>query len=298
MLDTAVQLDEFFSTARERYRIKLRRDSNEPFPWTHDPIFCEWRFTNVHREDDKTTVWFRDTVRDILSYHSRAQDENHTPEQKLPALLAIVQATLIFRWFNRIETGKMIKDLLLYGWDTDEARDRLTGISPIVTGAYIIKAGDGVSKLEGILDCIDGALPQLPEMVVKWGGSLYRAWKDLQRIHFMGGFMAYEVVTDLRWTPVLDTANDIMTWGNLGPGAIRGMGRVILNEPTMFRNSVVNQAVMLDLMGKLLKCSRDEKYWPQDWPRWEMHEVEMWLCEYAKYCNAKDGQRLKRRYRQ
>ena len=289
--------DEFFSTARERYEIKLRRDAGQPRPWTTNPILAEWRFTNVHREDDRTTVWFRENVREVLSVTGLDADNPHKHH------LRIVAATLIFRWFNRIETGMCIKDLLLHGWDTQIARERLTGISPVVTGAYIIKAGDGVSKLEGILACIDAALPQLPRMVARWLEdrdkgrlTLHTAWADLKTLHFMGGFMSYEVVTDLRWTPVLDQAKDIMRWGNLGPGAIRGIGRVVANDPTLFNNSAVQQKQMLELMAELLDMSLDRTYWPQDWPHWEMHEVEMWLCEYAKYCNAKDGLRLKRRY--
>jgi hypothetical protein len=103
-------------------------------------------------------------------------------------------------------------------------------------------------------------------------------------------------VTDLRHTPILDTANDIMTWGNLGPGAVRGIGRVVANDPNLFNAGPATQKRMLELMAELLKLSKDQMYWPQQWPAWEMHEVEMWLCEYAKYCNGKDGLRLKRRY--
>ena len=106
--------DEFFSTARERYQIKLRREAGHPRPWTKDPIFNEWRFTNVHREDDRTTVWFRENIRGSL-----AQRDIH-----FDSLLRILEATLIFRWFNRIETGEMIKDLLLFAGSTVSRPER------------------------------------------------------------------------------------------------------------------------------------------------------------------------------
>lgn len=296
MSTSLTHADEFFATARERYRIKLARDAGMPWPWTTNPILQEWRFTNVHREDDRTTVWFRKNLRNPLSQSYDVVIPTTETYNRLKALTKIVEATLIFRWFNRIETGEIIKDLILFNWDTNEARRRLEGVSPVVTGAYIIKAGDGVSKLDGILDCIDEALPQLPSMVGKWGRTLRGAWEDLKTLHFMGPFMAYEVITDLRHTPVLNQAVDIMTWGNLGPGAIRGIGRVVANDPELFANSRSGQKQMLGLMAELLGMSQQEQYWPQEWPKWEMHEVEMWLCEYAKYCNGKEGQRLKRRY--
>jgi hypothetical protein len=256
---------------------------------------------NGHREDDRTTRWFRENVRQPLSDDVF---EFEPGRRSIGSLEDVITGTLIFRWFNRIETGEIILDLLLGRWDTAEARKRLTGISPVVTGAYIIKAGDGVSKLEGILACIDNAIPHLQGMAQKWDKArlagtlrLEAAWADLKELDYMGPFMAYEVVTDLRHTPVLNEAKDIMTWGNLGPGAIRGIGWVVANNPEQFANTSKQQKEMLNLMHELLLLSKTKEFWPQEWPGWEMHEVEMWLCEYAKYRNAMEGERLKRRYR-
>lgn len=41
----------------ERYRIKLRKNSGEPSPWTEDPILRDYRFTNLRREDDKESLF-------------------------------------------------------------------------------------------------------------------------------------------------------------------------------------------------------------------------------------------------
>ena len=128
--------DEFFTTARERERIRLRRMAGELAPWTDDPVFRDWRFCNVYREHDRTTEWFHREVRCHLNG------------------LAVVEATVIFRWFNLIETGERIKDLLLTGWNSEEARRRLTGVRPLVTGAYQIKTFNGMDKLEGALRAI------------------------------------------------------------------------------------------------------------------------------------------------
>lgn len=273
--------EHYFATARERYRIKQRRDAERPKPWTTDPIFRDWRFCNVHREDDKTTVWFANNVRNALS-----NDKQH-----------VVKATVIFRWFNRIETAEKIKDLLVGEWNTEEARHRLRGVSPVVTGAYIIKGADGFNKLDGVLHCIDLAMPKLEEMVPHWGQSLQMAWEDLTRVHYLGRFMAYEIVSDLRWTPVLDQAEDIQTWANAGPGCTRGLGYVLANDPKHFHaQSDAQQRAMLDQMTHLHDLSTNTGYWPPDWKRWEMREVEHWLCEYAKYRNAQSGLKLKRRF--
>jgi hypothetical protein len=271
--------DEFFATARERERIRHKRMAGEPGPWTTDPVLRDWRFCNVHREHDRTTEWFHREVRRHLEG------------------LAVVEATVIFRWFNLIETGERIKDLLLTGWDSDEARRRLTGVRPLVTGAYQIKTINGMDKLEGALQAIDTARPMLPRMVPRWGRDLRSAWRDLREVPYLGRFMAYEVVSDLRWTPVLQNAKDVQTWASAGPGATAGLGLVARGDSRVYkRDSDLDQLAMRDLMQELLAMSRQEDLWPQEWTPWEMREVEHWSCEFLKYETARGGERLKRRY--
>lgn len=271
-------LNEFFATARERYQIRERRIEGYPQEnWTRDPVFQQWRFCNVFREHDRTTEWFRVNVRD----HVVGVDA--------------VRATIIFRWFNRVEIGEIVKDLLLKNWDSGEARRRLRDVRPVVTGAYIIKGWDGYEKLEGVLRCIDEANVFISNWddegrYEKWI-SLETAWLDLQRMEYMGPFMAYEAVSDLRWTNVLRSATDINSWANPGPGAKRGLGWVHSGD------SDQRPADLLGAMRALLEKSRDESLWPKEWPMWEMREVEHWLCEFDKYNRALRGDSLKRRYR-
>ena len=275
-----LQADRFFSTARERYTIRERRLLEKPWPWTKDPIFQEWRFCNVHREHDRTTEWLKENVRD---------------QMLLP--LRMVEAVLIFRWFNRIETGEAIVDLLLEGWDAEVARERLDDVQPIFTGAYIVRSPFGETKLDGILWAIDQARKRLPVMVPLWGQTLRDAWFDLRKLPYMGSFTSYEVVTDLRWTPVLYQATDIQTWAAAGPGCARGLGRVVNGDTELYRyGTVEDQNTMLAVMQELLSMSHDEKFWPQQWTPWEMREVEHWACEWDKYMRVVEGYRLKRRY--
>jgi hypothetical protein len=274
-----IQAVEFFSLARERETIRRKRLAGEPPPWTEDSILRQWRFTNVHREHDKTTIWLREHVREKTSG------------------LRLVEATLIFRWFNFIATGERLEDLLLDGWNSDEARRRLTGVGKIVTGAYMVRTPFGVTKLEALLALIDKALPMLPAMVERWGDSLEAAWRDLITISYMGIFTSGEVVIDLRYTPILSRATDINTWTIAGPGAAKGLGYVAHGNPAAYDySSATHQLEMVDIMCELLELSRDPAYWPAEWDPWELHECEMWACEHAKYQSALEGGRLKRRY--
>lgn len=254
----------------------LDRDSGLPPPWTDDAILQRYRFCNVFREDDKTTRWFRDSFRSKIIH---------------PSLL--LQGTIVFRWFNRIETGEiLLREKLLHRWDSDRARRALSGINPLVTGAYMVKTPARVSKLEGVIWCIEQILPSVREIAeeMESSRSLERSTNILSGFPYLGPFMAYEIVTDLRHTPLLCRAKDIYTWANPGPGAARGLGRVFHDDKDFFDRHASGQASqMQEEMAELLEMSRAAANWPRPWPAWEMRDVEHTLCEFDKYERARLG---------
>ena len=267
-------VEEFFTFAAERYRIMLRREAGLPFPWTDDPVLRDFYFCNVFREDDRVTTWFRKNVREPL---------RDNPER-------VTLATIGFRWFNRIETGERILPMLLaQGWDTPLAKLKLTGVQPLITGAYMIKSPTGMNKLDGLCWCMD-QLGNLRD--VRSATTLEHATEALAKRPFLGPFLAYEVVTDLRHTVVLEHASDIMTWANAGPGAVRGLNYIFGTK--FVRNRRDDILPMLRFMRELLAASRT--LWPWHERPWEMREVEHTLCEFSKYKEGQAGEKLKRRY--
>jgi hypothetical protein len=279
-------------------------DKGKPPPWTDDPILSTYRFCNIFREDDKVTTWLRENVREQL------------PHEQLLA------ATVLFRWFNRIEIGEVLfcqLGLLNKGrtpwqqyWDEDcddpmilrNAIKQAFPKGPYVTGAYIIKGQDGMPKLDGVLHSfqqfIEGeAVPGDDDQPVDWRqmtqtmkdypGEVYMeyTWDWLRRFNYLGPFMAYEIVTDLQHTlDMLHRAPDVMTWANPGPGAMRGLNRIAGRE----LRSRSGKREMLHEMQALLAASRFKKNWPwQDRP-WDMRTVEHTLCEFDKYQRAMLGQ--------
>lgn len=289
-------VDRFFEYARERYQILLRRQAGGPGPWTEDPILRRFQFCNVFREDDKTTQWFAPI------------------RQAYRGDPSILEATIIFRWFNRIETGQVLRDSnLLFNWNSDRARADLKDLNPLVTGAYMIKTPPKMNKLEGLIWCIENVLGKrlvgrapiscrtrpIPvscrskaHELMKYGnGTLQEMTEWLQQFPYLGSFMAYEVATDLRHTSVLHHALDINSWANPGPGSARGWGRVETGDPGVWNyQSRQHRAEIIGGMRELLDLSREDRYWPSEWPKWEMREVEHTLCEFDKYERARLGQ--------
>lgn len=306
-------LRRFFRDARERFTIKLKKEAGQPAPWTDDPVMRGAYLCNVHREDDRVTRWFREHVREPM---------RGGPE--------VLLATVVFRWFTRVDVGEALFcapdldgvtafDVLHrsnYRWQTQRAILRRAisdhvGSGPYVTGAYIISTPPGMSKLDGVIENIRGfvrhefgAAPHDHEPInwrylaecmltarIKY--TLREAHEILRAVPYLGPFHAYEIVTDLRHTALLDRAPDTDTWANIGPGCRRGLRRVVGKDPG-------DAERCLRHMRKILQVARaGAPFWPREWPRWEMREVEHWLCEFDKIERARERGlgSLKRRYR-
>ncbi len=145
----------FFDYARERQLILLRKRAGQAKPWTVDPVLRAYRFCNVFREDDKVTQHLRSITNKMVSYDQ------------------ILLATILYRWFNRPETGDSLFNHRLeeYDWtpfqkffdiylntDTYNISVLKEGIlahqpnGPYVTGAYCIIGAPHMPKLDGILE--------------------------------------------------------------------------------------------------------------------------------------------------
>jgi len=278
-----------FAFLRERYQILLRRRAGQPAPWTDDQVLREWRFCNVRREDDRTTIAFRETVRDPL------RDDPH-----------VLFATIAWRWFNLIETGEILRPFLMSrdAWNRPEVerllQARHDGGDNIFTGAHMTNSEQNRPKLPAVLDYIDKAFRTLdPEEIRRTCTTKRAMFERLKAADIrLGDFSAYQVVVDLMYTHYLERAPDLDTFTVAGPGCAKGIGRTFHCDAAHFNyNSRRDQPEMLRLMVETLKASRDPKHWPSDWPPFILSDIENSFCEAHKYWSACEGNRQKRRYR-
>jgi len=268
------ELDRYCYWQTERESIRIKKESDVlPSPWTDDPILQEFKFCQVFREDDRTTRWFRNHIREPM----RNEED-------------VLMATIIFRWFNLIETGRTLIDHdLLRKWNRKKAIYEITKQPKWITGAYIIKTPNGMDKVTGVAECVshiwkarESILSRLHENLAKGESSLEATWLILRDYPYMGPFMAYEVVTDLRHTYLLENANDIMTWANAGPGAMRGLNRLTGRPLDYSRKSHPWCEEMQDLFEQVKKILAPSIIF-RNGANYEMREIEGGLCEFDKY---------------
>lgn len=279
---------QFLYWIKERHQIYLKRRKGLPKPWTDDEVLQNYFFTCPYRENDKTTRWFADNIRDERNEFA-----------------SVLMATVIFRWFNYIPTGELlIKHNLLDRWNSTRAVEVLKDQEKIFTGAFMIKAGNGPpgSKLPSVCNAINPLWADQRGLcnLMRKQRTLEAAHTAIKQYKHLGGFMAYEIVSDLRWTYLLRDAKDINTWCNVGPGALRGMQR-FYGLPVDLRGSREQGGTPKlppDWKDKMVEVLQFMQRNLTTMPPFEMREAEHCLCEFDKYQRALLNQgKMKRKYK-
>jgi hypothetical protein len=265
-------VERFFGWINERHAIYQSRAAGNPPPWTDDPILSQYKFTNPFRENDRVTVWMR---------------ENWTkPNDNRPHGEIIFNCCL----FRMVGTSEFAE---AHGWatswDPDFTKtlilDRLSRKERTFTGAYIItNQGLKCSKAEVVVDHFLTPIWEDKEHLAEVANTTnslqathkamasYRGWGG-------GGFMSYEVVTDLNHTPVLAQAEDRLKWANAGPGAVRGLNRIYGRDLKKGMNQEQANKEMFDLLLRAGKnIGSHIKLADMD-----MRVIEHSLCEWDKY---------------
>jgi hypothetical protein len=257
----------FFYYINERHSITLKRSIGEPFPWTDDEILQTYSFCNVFRELDKVTVWIRENWKEPYADHPN-----------LPFAMAVARQ---INWPDTLQEIGFPEH-----WNPERVKaimqSRLDRKEKVYTGAYMLTGTLGGTKVEQTIDKILTPLYESPPQIIPY--SLEETWKKYLPYPGFSGFMAYEVVTDLRHSKYLENADDIMTWANAGPGAKRGLNR-IHGRPL---EQTIKAKQLTEEMKELLAVSGD--YLLDVVPDLEMREIEHCLCEYDKYERVRLGE--------
>lgn len=278
----ARQLKLFWYWINERHRIYLAKEAKKPWPWTKDKILQNYKFTNVYRQLDRVTV-------EWSNRYAKLQRTSHGD---------IIFQCCLFRLFNWPQTYDKLHFGLPSGkWNKAKAIALIDTMKKegkqIFTGAYIVPSAGRTDPKHWmmceVLDKIHKERGDLAEAIRK-GNSMETATHILQQYHSVGPFIAYEIACDLRHTKVLANATDTLAWANPGPGAKRGIHRLITGSHEWKSGPRPDyQEAMRELLKmaphKMLKHMKVGASWP-----FEMREIEHSLCEYDKYMRVKMGQ--------
>ena len=228
----------YWLLAAERMEIFFKRLKEEEAPWTKDTILQEGKFTNSYRVLDRVTQYL---IKEIQQKTPKKGKDENIEEQ--------VFRTLLFRIFNKIETWKLLMDNLgEISWkkyNRKKYEDVLTHAlergDTIYSVAYIMPTGgkeyDSKAKHTMHLDLIEQMMKDGVPRQLNKVGMMKEAFKILKSYDSIGGFLAYQYVTDINYTRVTNFSE--MEFVVPGPGAHRGIEKCFRKHDSIDHTEII-----------------------------------------------------------
>jgi hypothetical protein len=268
-------LKQFLWVMEERQRIFLAKVQGLPRPWTSDQIFHTQKFENVYRENDRQSRWLIENWLRLFSDH--------------PNLAFSI--ALFRRGLNWSESAAAVgfPDV----WDPDKVLAILeerakNGAKNFGTGyrmVYPHMAGKG-AKPRAMVRLLDDLYRRFQTPHLPWlqhGATLERCHEWFTDLPGWGaGLYAYEFVTDLSYCDkYLAHASDLNSWANPGPGAKRGINRLLNRglEDDMPREE------QIDRMREIFAWA-DSHRDPAILTKLDLRAIEQTACIYDKWCRG------------
>ncbi|WP_188785428.1 nucleotide kinase domain-containing protein [Nocardioides phosphati] len=238
-------LQSYWTLAAERQRVYHARLTNEPGPWTDDPVVSRYRFTNAYRAADRVS---QDLIRVIYE----------GPQDPRDLLLRI----LLFRFFNKPETWSELESnrgtITCDDFDVDEYSQvldqRLARGERVYSAAYIIPPppfGEQ-RKHRNHLRLIEYMISSSLERDLCTASSLKDVFARLSSFPSLGPFLAFQLTVDLNYSTLIDFDEDDFVVA--GPGALSGLAKCFpdakgVDPASVIRAMVDTQKEQLEFFG-------------------------------------------------
>ncbi len=215
----SVLYETYWQFAAERHAIYMRRIHGSEGPWTSDPVLGSHRFTNTFRAADRVSQYL---IRNVQYGGNRSQD-----------IREIVFRTLLFKFFNRIDTWELLEEHLgpieYEAFDWPKASSILLAAMRagrrLYSAAYIMppprlgharKHDNHLALLKRLME--DGT----PQRI---GGarSLREVYELLLPYPGLGPFLAYQYAIDINYSSALMFSEGEFVVA--GPGALDGISK-------------------------------------------------------------------------
>lgn len=216
--------DLYWYFAYERQNIFINKKNNQ-YPLTNDPILKKYKFCNCYRVNDRVSQYL---IRNVIFNGNKYCDED------------MIFRIILFKLFNLESTWELILsnlgDIFLSNFDfktystiLDNARKNNV---KIYNDAYISCA----TKAFGYDHKHDNHLALLNKMffidhvhtrIIK-AKTMRAAFEILKSYPLIGNFMAYQLVTDINYSNVVNWSENEFTVA--GPGSKRGINKCFIDK--------------------------------------------------------------------
>ena len=285
----------FLRMLKTREQIRLAKAAGAPWPWSDDDVLNRHKFTNVKRENDRTTAWLR---------------ANWTAKHGNADAATVLFNCGVFRVFGTVafaeQTGWTAD---VSAWDPRMERSNAVacwnaGLHAFTSAYNRIRFNAERSRLpldvyEKELSTLEGLRRAVDDIVATSAGGGRLSWRAvctrLRRVTGFGGsgFMAKEVLLDaMGWPSMRRLVRDEGDWTPPGPGARRGLNRLYGRPRDMGANATGDSALETSFVCEMRLLLRTLRSLDPEFCKsvdLNIHDVQFQLCEYDKYRRVEDG---------
>jgi hypothetical protein len=213
--------DTFWRFAAQRQEIFFARlSSPDRYPWTDDLVLRQNKFTNAYRASDRVSQYL---IRNVILSGPNSADETFF-------------RIILFKLFNRIETWQLLtatvgsptwKEYSFYHYDAILSK-AIESDRRIYSAAYIMPSGGKCErKHRHHLRLLERMMADnLPERLQRCV-TMESAFLQVRSFPSIGDFLAYQFVTDLNYSELLNFSE--MEFVCPGPGARDGIRKCFTN---------------------------------------------------------------------
>lgn len=279
-LKHTVAYDTYWRFAAERQHIFFKRLNGCAQPWTDDPIFHSFKFTNAYRASDRVSQYL---IRHVIYRHD------------LPDSLAeVFFRIMLFKFFNKIETWDALESALgtisyaEFSFDKYDAvlTRLLRDGQSIYSAAYIMPSGGRGSgfdrKHQHHLSLLQRMMSESLAERLSEAPSMQRAFTMLKSYPSLGDFLAYQYVTDINYSQITNFPENDFTVP--GPGALDGVRKCFSDSGGLNAAEVIK--FMADRQEREFE-NRDIKFQSLWGRRLQLIDCQNLFCEVDKYSRVR-----------
>ncbi len=268
--------DLYWYFAYERQNIFWKKIKGEQGPWTEDAILQEYKFCNSYRVNDRVSQYL---LKNVIYNGNKYTNED------------MIFRIILFKLFNKESTWELLLenfgDITLKNFDMEKYSKILEnaiskGIK-IYNDAYISCANKAFGydrKHDNHLALLNKMfiIDRIQEKIVKCK-TMGDAFNIIKSYPLIGNFMAYQLVTDINYSEVVNWQEDEFTVA--GPGSIRGIKKCFIDKGDMSDEDIIrymyeHQDEEFKRLSFDFKRIGDRKL--------QLIDCQNIFCELDKYC--------------
>ena len=270
--------DSYWRFAAERQEVFFRKLEGLDGPWTADPILRRHKFTNAYRVSDRVSQYL---IRHVI------YEGDPSPQE-------VFFRTVLFKFFNKIETWELLKSRLGTISYADYSFSRYDQIlseaissgTRIYSAAYMMPSGKSAfghaRKHRNHLALIEYMMGDEVPLRIASAPNMRQAFEVLRSYPTIGNFLAYQFITDLNYSEMVDFSE--MEFVIPGPGAIDGIHKCFsdlggLNEMDIIKLITHHQEMEFEGLELDFRTLGDRSL--------QLIDCQNLFCEVSKYARLK-----------